>query len=151
MENFNFEVLDDDCIEINGKVIDLDTVASDKLETMYQRYKKKSEDDEDLFSWEGYYAAATETIGRVIQRRKDNPDLERTPEDLLELSRTSEVGATITCPQCKNKFEKRNSQHLFCSNAKTQSGGNCKDRYWNIHDPKRRERMDNFFEEQYAE
>ncbi|MAI07966.1 MAG: hypothetical protein CMF61_03315 [Magnetococcales bacterium] len=150
MENFDFDVLTEDAIDINGTVIKLRDVPDDKLNSMLNRYKRKSESDEDWIC-EGYYTAAYETILRVVNYRKDHPNQGRTPEDLLEIARETEVGDTITCPNCKNEFEKRNSQHLFCSNGRTKQGGNCKDRYWNLHDPKRRERLDNYHEENYAE
>lgn len=146
MENFNFEVLDDDCIEINGTEIDLHTVPLDRLETMHQRYKKKSEDDEDLFSWEGYYAAATEAIERVLKYRRENPQVDLSPEDLLEAAREADEGTEVVCPQCKKKFTKSHPQQAFCSNGRSDARHNCKDRYWNLHDPKRKARLDSIHE-----
>ena len=146
MENFNFEILEDDCIDINGTEINLHDVPIDKLEKMHSRYKKKSEDDEDLFSWEGYYAAATEAIARVLKNKQENPDYYLSPEDLLETARAADEGQEVICPQCKQKYTKTSPQQAFCSNGRGDERQNCKDRYWNLHDPKRKARLDSIHE-----
>lgn len=149
MENYNFEVLQDDHIDINGTEINLHSVPPDKLETMRARYAKKAE-NENILETDGYYKAALEAIERVIQYRKDHPEVILTPMELLELARRKKVGDTVTCPQCKKEFKKANSQQAFCSNAKSKQGGNCKDRFWNLHNQKRKDRLDEIHEAQYT-
>jgi hypothetical protein len=138
---YNFEVLEDECIEIGSKVIKLHTVPQERLLQMQTRYANKVDSDADLES-DGYYTAVSKTIDSVIRYRELNPDVLKSGADLLEEAKTAEPGTEITCPQCKTKFEKKNTAHVFCSNAKTKVGGNCKDRYWNLNDPARKERLD---------
>jgi hypothetical protein len=142
MENYNQEVLDDECIEISDKLIQLHTVPQVRLLQMQKRYSNKVNSDDDL-SNDGYYTAASRAIDKVIRYRELNPDSIKSGPDLLEGAKVAAVGDTVTCPQCKSKFDKKNTKHVFCSNAKSKSGGNCKDRYWNLNDPARKERLDN--------
>jgi hypothetical protein len=145
MENFNFEVLDSDQIDINGTVIDLHTVPQNRLDTMQARYSKKAGSDAD---WEsgGYYAAALEAIERVQAHRVEFPEVTKDPEDLLAIAKAKQVDETVICPQCKTPFVKTQSQQTFCSNGRGDSHGNCKDRYWNLHSPTRKQRLDNIHE-----
>ena len=53
----------------------------------------------------------------------------------------AETGATIECAYCARKIVKRNYQTQFCKN---KGSGNCKDRYWNNADDKRRVRAQHF-------
>ena len=141
MENYNYEVLDDDCIEIADKVINLHEVAQQRLEQMRTRYYNKYDDTCD-----DYYQAALKTIDRVLEHRVKNPDAMLKPADRMEIAKAAESGTEVACPCCKTKFTKTTSSHVFCSNSKSKSGGNCKDRYWNIHDPDRKARLDNLHE-----
>ena len=141
MEHFNFEVLEDECIEIGSKLIKLHTVPQERLLQMQARYASKVDSDAD-FENDGYYTAASKTIDSVIRYRELNPEAMMSGPDLLEEAKVAETGSQVTCPQCKTKFEKKNTAHVFCSNAKSKTGGNCKDRYWNLHDPARKERLD---------
>lgn len=43
------------------------------------------------------------------------------------------------CKNCGKHFVKKTPTHLFCSNGRT-GAGNCKDAYWNKHDPRKRNR-----------
>ena len=52
-----------------------------------------------------------------------------------ELSKSAKVGETCVCPSCGEKFVKSNYQQAFC---KTKSGTECKDKYWNTVDSKKR-------------
>lgn len=138
MENCNFEVLDNDSIEIGDRIINLHTVPMNRLEQMAERYERKAESDDDFLT-DGYYTAAHATLQRVLEYRQDNPD--QTPEDLFAIAKQSQVGEEVACPQCKNSFTKRHPQQTFCSNARSRKGGNCKDRYYNMHKEYRKERI----------
>lgn len=48
------------------------------------------------------------------------------------------TGTIIECPVCNKKFNKATYHKVFCSNQKTGGPDNCKDRYWNTVDEKRR-------------
>lgn len=50
------------------------------------------------------------------------------------------TGSIIECPVCSKKFKKATYHKVFCSNQKTHGPENCKDRYWNTVDERRRER-----------
>lgn len=141
MENYNYEVLDDDCIEIADKVIDLHNVPQQRLEQMHARYYKKYDDTGD-----DYYCSALKAIDRVLEHRVKNPDAMLKPTDRMELAKAAVSGTEVSCPQCKTKFTKTTTSHVFCSNSKSKAGGNCKDRYWNIHDPERKARLDTLHE-----
>lgn len=149
MENCNFEILETDSIDINGTVIDLHTVPKDKLEKMRARYERKAGSEEDWLT-DGYYTAAFETIERVIENQRANPELAMTAQELFDIAKQSQVGDTVVCPQCKTKFEKHQVQQVFCSNSQSKHGGNCKDRYWNRHDETRKDRMKRIHEKQYS-
>lgn len=146
MENFNFEVLESDHIDISGTVIDLHTVPQDKLDIMQARYARKANDDITDLESGGYYTEALEAIERVQAHRVEFPEATRPPEDLLAIAKERSVGDSVLCPQCKTPFKKTQSQQTFCSNGRGDSQGNCKDRYWNLHSPNRKQRLDNIHE-----
>lgn len=52
----------------------------------------------------------------------------------------ADTGSIIECPVCSKKFKKATYHKVFCSNQKTHGAENCKDRYWNTVDEKRRNR-----------
>jgi hypothetical protein len=52
-------------------------------------------------------------------------------------NKASQVGTTIRCACCGNRILKKSYQTQFCRN---KGQGNCKDRYWNNTDDKRRRR-----------
>lgn len=55
--------------------------------------------------------------------------------DRYKLNKESKVGSNLICPSCNTTFIKTNYQQCFCkSKPKTQ----CKDKYWNTVDPKKR-------------
>jgi len=56
---------------------------------------------------------------------------------IYEANKEAEVGQEVTCPFCGKKFVKRYSRQAFCS---SKGKGNCKDRYWNQANSKRRAR-----------
>ena len=51
------------------------------------------------------------------------------------LNKEAKVGAECTCPSCGTKFIKTNYQQAFC---KSKPATQCKDKYWNTVDPKKR-------------
>lgn len=53
-------------------------------------------------------------------------------------AKLAKVGDFVQCPACGRRFEKKSYNQVFCSNAKTKLSNNCKDRYWNTVDPKKR-------------
>jgi hypothetical protein len=55
-----------------------------------------------------------------------------------DVAKSAKVGDYITCPSCGKKFVKKTYNQVFCSNAKTKDSMNCKDRYWNDIDPRKR-------------
>jgi transcription elongation factor Elf1 len=59
-------------------------------------------------------------------------------------ARKARVGTLITCPWCNRIHMKTTYHKVFCSNAKTLTGGNCKDDYWNTVDPVRAQRKEDF-------
>lgn len=142
MENYNYEVLEYDRIEIADKVIKLHEVPQHRLVQMRARYNTKYDDTGD-----DYYCSALEAIDRVLEHRVQNPDAMLQPTDRMEIAKAAKAGIEIACPQCKTKFVKTSTSHVFCSNSKSKAGGNCKDRYWNIHDPARKARLDNLHEQ----
>lgn len=50
-------------------------------------------------------------------------------------SKSAKVGDTCICPSCGSSFTKTNYQQAFC---KTKGGTICKDKYWNIVIPHKR-------------
>lgn len=52
-----------------------------------------------------------------------------------KINKDSKVGTKCTCPSCGTSFEKTNYQQVFC---KSRPGTQCKDKYWNTVDPKKR-------------
>lgn len=140
MENHNFEVLENDSIEISNKVIDLRTVPMKRLEQMKTRYASKAESEDD-FLHDGYYSHAHATIERVLKERISTPEVEQPTQDLYAIASSSLVGEEVLCPHCKNKFTKVHPKQAFCSNARSRRGGNCKDRYYNMQKDYRKERF----------
>ena len=55
-------------------------------------------------------------------------------------AKAAAVGAVNQCAFCGKQTVKTTYHKAFCSNGRTRKGGNCKDRYWNSVDRKRRER-----------
>jgi hypothetical protein len=58
-------------------------------------------------------------------------------------AKAAEVGAMIECACCAKKVLKTSYQMAFCSNGKNRKNqllgnNNCKDRFWNLTDDKRR-------------
>jgi len=56
-------------------------------------------------------------------------------KDKYEISKSSKVGDTCTCPSCGTTFVKDNYQQAFC---KTRRKTRCKDKYWNTATPNKR-------------
>jgi hypothetical protein len=48
------------------------------------------------------------------------------------------IGESVICPACGKGYLKTFYNQVFCSNAKTKRFNNCKDKYWNTIDPKKR-------------
>lgn len=61
--------------------------------------------------------------------------------DLYRDAKRAQVGATIRCPFCRKLFVKKSYQTTFCSN---KGKNNCKDKYHNFTNDKRRERSHRF-------
>jgi hypothetical protein len=57
------------------------------------------------------------------------------------VAKNSIAGAVIECPCCLKRFRKASYQQAFCSN---KGRGNCKDKFWNTVDDKRRVRAEHF-------
>jgi hypothetical protein len=57
---------------------------------------------------------------------------------LYMIAKCAKVGEFIQCPACGRRFIKKTYNQIFCTNAKTKIRNNCKDRYWNNIDPKKR-------------
>ena len=53
-------------------------------------------------------------------------------------AKAAKVGDTVKCPACGKEFQKKTYNQMFCSNNNRQRFGNCKDRYWNRVDPRKR-------------
>jgi hypothetical protein len=53
-------------------------------------------------------------------------------------AKLAKVGDFVQCPVCGRRFIKQTYNQIFCSNAKTKLRNNCKDKYWNNIDPKKR-------------
>ena len=51
------------------------------------------------------------------------------------LNESSKVGDSCVCPSCQTEFVKEHYQQKFC---KTKGGTKCKDRYWNLVTPEKR-------------
>ena len=56
------------------------------------------------------------------------------------VAQAAKVGTDIHCPVCNKLHIKTTYHKIFDKNGKKQKGGNCKDKYWNTVDPKRRQR-----------
>lgn len=52
-----------------------------------------------------------------------------------KLNSTAPIGATCICPSCGESFIKKYSQQAFC---RTKPSTQCKDKYYNTVDPKKR-------------
>lgn len=52
-----------------------------------------------------------------------------------KLNKEAKVGTECTCPSCNTKFIKTNYQQAFC---KSKVGTKCKDKYWNLVTPNKR-------------
>jgi hypothetical protein len=66
-------------------------------------------------------------------------------DEMIHLYTTNDnaaVGDVISCPVCKQVFIKKSYQQKFCGN---KGHNNCKDKFWNFTDPKRREYAKKFF------
>jgi hypothetical protein len=74
------------------------------------------------------------------ERREANESMLGDMRSRYAVARRAEMGATIECPCCKKRIVKRTYHRVFCSNQKTHGRKNCKDRYWNMVDDKRRDR-----------
>ena len=56
-------------------------------------------------------------------------------KELYESAKSAKVGSTCKCPSCATEFVKTNCQQAFC---KSKSGTKCKDKYWNLVTPEKR-------------
>ena len=56
-------------------------------------------------------------------------------KELYENAKSAKVGSTCKCPSCGTEFMKTNYQQAFC---KSKSGTICKDKYWNLVTPEKR-------------
>jgi len=52
-----------------------------------------------------------------------------------ELAKLAKIGDICICPSCGTEFVKTNYQQAFC---KSKIGTKCKDKYWNIVTPEKR-------------
>jgi len=52
-----------------------------------------------------------------------------------QLNKLAKVGEQCVCPSCKSPFEKEHYQQAFC---KTRRKTVCKDKYWNLVTPTKR-------------
>ena len=52
-----------------------------------------------------------------------------------KISKSAKVGDKCICPSCGSSFTKTNYQQAFC---KTKKGTVCKDKYWNMVIPNKR-------------
>lgn len=54
-----------------------------------------------------------------------------------EKAQATLVGQKMNCPACSREVIKRTYQHVFCrSKLRRKGGSTCKDRYWNITNPR---------------
>lgn len=51
------------------------------------------------------------------------------------LNKSLYIGDVCVCPSCQTEFVKEHYQQIFC---KTKGGTKCKDRYWNLVTPEKR-------------
>jgi hypothetical protein len=56
-------------------------------------------------------------------------------KDLYNNSKSAKIGSTCKCPSCNTEFIKSNYQQAFC---KSKKGTICKDKYWNMVTPEKR-------------
>jgi len=49
---------------------------------------------------------------------------------IYKMNKIKLVGSQISCPMCKNTFNKKTYHKSFCSNQKTTHHFSCKDRFW---------------------
>lgn len=59
----------------------------------------------------------------------------KTIEKIYKHNKSAKVGEIIVCPSCHTGFTKEHYQQAFC---KTKPGTQCKDKYWNTVDPRKR-------------
>lgn len=55
--------------------------------------------------------------------------------EIYNKNKAAKVGSTCVCPSCNTSFLKQNYQQAFC---KSKQGTKCKDYYWNMVVPERR-------------
>ena len=53
-------------------------------------------------------------------------------------AKAAKVGDTVKCPACGKEFVKKTYNQVFCNNNNNTRFGNCKDKYWNTVDPRKR-------------
>lgn len=99
---------------------------------------------EDTTEYQAAEVIVEHTEAEMIRRQAEGITVDEvvpaTREQLYELAQLAEIGETVACPVCRTEFVKAQATHSFCSNNKTRTGGNCKDRYWNQAGSKRRTR-----------
>lgn len=81
---------------------------------------------------------------RSLEREHRNKIAPKSKESMKLLHDTalkSEVGTKIKCPSCGREHTKTSTKKIFCSNYSTAGNRNCKDRYWNIVDPAKANRL----------
>ena len=54
-----------------------------------------------------------------------------------DYNKKAKTGSIIVCPVCQKNFIKKSYQQAFCSN---KGKSNCKDKFWNVANDKRRAR-----------
>lgn len=53
-------------------------------------------------------------------------------------AKAAKVGDIIECPGCNKDFVKKTYNQVFCNNINSKVSNNCKDKYWNTVDPRKR-------------
>lgn len=61
-----------------------------------------------------------------------------------DVAKAAPIGSQIKCPVCSQTHKKTTYHKIFDTNGKTKKNGNCKDKYWNVVEPSRRERAKHY-------
>ncbi|MFA5693705.1 MAG: hypothetical protein WC907_08810 [Acholeplasmataceae bacterium] len=102
------------------------------------------EETDAVFEWESEADALAEMYDDAAiceAARQDKCDEIAASKALYALADKAGVGQLINCPYCNAKFEKKSYQQKFCGN---KGQHNCKDKYWNLVDTRRRHRAQFF-------
>jgi hypothetical protein len=128
-------------------VSEADALDDNYDDESYQFISGNAEDGGEfvIFPFKAKEEAARGLLGRasVVQDTRTQEEVIADMRARYVRAKAAKVGEIIECACCAKKFVKTAYQMAFCSNGKNRKNqllgnNNCKDRYWNLTDSKRR-------------